>query len=190
MDTNRKFGSRLCVIGDQPTKIDQNLKESVSHLAKEMIKAEIGLVHHIIKNDLIDLIAETIKVQGGHVTNFELSTSIQNTKFLDPADEYFSVDSLHECKMRMFQNSDGLIVLPGGVGTLEVLMEYLTWLQRIYQSKPVYLINLDGYWSLLIQLFENMETEQFLPYNFNSRYVLLNNLIDVVPTFQSTYINR
>jgi uncharacterized protein (TIGR00730 family) len=183
MSLSNKNLKRLCVLSDLNIGVNQRLEESAINLAMAMAEAKIGLVCRGGASGLIDLIAKTLKEHGGHVTC--VASGSCNEQIFDEADEYFLTDSLHECKMLLFNISDGFVVLPGGVGTLEVLMEYLTWMQRIYQAKPVYIVDTEGFWKFLFRMFEHMHNESFLPHNFNTRYILLDNIIDVVPHFQS-----
>lgn len=72
------------------------------------------------------------------------------------------VDSMHERKMRMAKLADGIIALPGGLGTLEELFEMLTWSQLGFHGKPIGLINVAGYFDLLLAFLDHMVEERFV----------------------------
>lgn len=72
------------------------------------------------------------------------------------------VNSMHERKMRMATLSDGIIALPGGLGTLEELFEMLTWSQLGFHSKPIGLVNVEGYYDLLLAFLEHAVEERFV----------------------------
>jgi uncharacterized protein (TIGR00730 family) len=72
------------------------------------------------------------------------------------------VGSMHERKQLMFEMSDGFIALPGGLGTLEELAELLTWAQLGLHAKPCGLINVDGYYDLLLSFLENGVAKGFI----------------------------
>lgn len=72
------------------------------------------------------------------------------------------VDSMHERKMRMAKLSDGIIALPGGLGTLEELFEMLTWSQLGFHSKPIGLVNVEGYYDLLLAFLDHAVEERFV----------------------------
>jgi uncharacterized protein (TIGR00730 family) len=72
------------------------------------------------------------------------------------------VDSMHERKMRMARLADGIIALPGGLGTLEELFEMLTWSQLGFHSMPIGLVNVAGYFDLLLAFLDNMVEERFV----------------------------
>lgn len=69
---------------------------------------------------------------------------------------------MHERKMKMNELSDGIIALPGGFGTLEELFEILTWVQLGGQNKPIGILNVDGYYDLLIGFVDSMVSNGFL----------------------------
>ncbi|MEL6794458.1 MAG: TIGR00730 family Rossman fold protein [Pseudomonadota bacterium] len=87
----------------------------------------------------------------------------------DGLTELIAVDTMHERKMIMFKRADAFVALPGGPGTLDELIELLTWRQLGLHEKPAHLLNLDGYWDPLIALLRNtvdrgFASESFLGY--------------------------
>ena len=76
--------------------------------------------------------------------------------------ELHITQSMHERKMLMAELADGFVALPGGIGTLEELFEIWTWAQLGFHSKPCGLLNIDGYYDLLIGFLDHALTEQFL----------------------------
>jgi uncharacterized protein (TIGR00730 family) len=76
--------------------------------------------------------------------------------------ELYRVKTMHERKALMADLSDGFIALPGGIGTLEELMEVLTWAQIGYHNKPCALLNVNGYYDNFISFFDQMEEKGFL----------------------------
>lgn len=80
--------------------------------------------------------------------------------------EMIAVDTMHERKMIMFDRSDAFIALPGGPGTLDELIELLTWRQLGLHEKPAHLLNLNGYWDPLLALLHNCVGEGFASASF------------------------
>jgi uncharacterized protein (TIGR00730 family) len=74
---------------------------------------------------------------------------------------YVVTETMHERKKVMFMNSDAVIVLPGGAGSLDELFEVLTWRQLGLHSKPILLLNTEGYWEKLIELLNHVVAEGF-----------------------------
>ena len=77
-------------------------------------------------------------------------------------DELLIVDSMHTRKRIMYDKSDAFIILPGGLGTLDELVEIVTWFQLELHNKPVYLFDLDGYWEDWFNLIQKMAKNGFV----------------------------
>lgn len=70
-------------------------------------------------------------------------------------------ENMHERKKVMYMNSDAIVVLPGGAGSLDEFFEVLTWRQLGLHSKPIFLLNTEGYWTPLMQLIQHVIAEGF-----------------------------
>lgn len=106
------------------------------------------------------------------------------------------VDSMHERKMRMAKLADGIIALPGGLGTLEELFEMLTWSQLGFHNKPVGLVNVDGYFDLLLSFLDHMVVERFVKQDHRDLLlterdpeVLLDRMINYVPPVADKWLD-
>src|SRR6185312_11978701 len=77
-------------------------------------------------------------------------------------DELVVTEDMHTRKHRMFEESDAFVALPGGIGTLEEIVEMMTWAQLGHHEKPIVLANIGGFWSPLINLLDHMNAEGFL----------------------------
>ena len=76
-------------------------------------------------------------------------------------DSFIVTETMHERKKVLFMNADAIVVLPGGGGSLDEFFEVLTWRQLGLHAKPIYLLNIDGYWQPLIALLGHIVTEGF-----------------------------
>src|SRR6201985_2452496 len=83
-------------------------------------------------------------------------------RMLSRVQELIITPDMHERKRLMFERSDAFVALPGGIGTLEELVEQLTWKQLGRHAKPVLLANIDGFWEPLLALLAHMRTTQFI----------------------------
>ncbi|MBN8543064.1 MAG: TIGR00730 family Rossman fold protein [Alphaproteobacteria bacterium] len=86
----------------------------------------------------------------------------------------FLVDSMHERKFIMYQNSDVFVILPGGFGTLDEMFEVITWRQIELHTKPVIIFNHNGYWTKLIELMEHIINEKFAKPNTRDFFQVVN----------------
>jgi hypothetical protein len=85
----------------------------------------------------------------------------------------------------MFEHSDAFVALPGGIGTLEELVEQLTWQQLGRHSKPVLLANIDGFWESLLALIAHMRATQFIRPNLSVDILQAERVEDILPRLQA-----
>ncbi len=125
---------------------DSAWAEAAERLGEAIAERGIRLVYGGGGIGLMGLLAETVLARGGRVVGvipgFLTKYEIGNP----PLSELIVVDSMHERKRRMFELSDGFVVLPGGLGTLDELFEVVTWKQLRLHAKPVVAVNVRGYW--------------------------------------------
>jgi hypothetical protein len=142
---------------------------------------EIGLVYGGASVGLMGHIARAALDAGGHVTGIiPENLPSEEVPFSDIQD-LINVKTFHERKMLMFERSDAFVALPGGVGTLEELVEQITWVQLSHHSKPVIIANIDGYWRPLINLFENMRAIGFISSSLDISYRIAEKVEDILP---------
>lgn len=91
------------------------------------------------------------------------------------------VDSMHERKMMMFERADGFVVLPGGIGTLEEVVELLSWRRLDLHGKPVVFYNPDGFWEPLFNLFQHTVDQNLTPPSFMESWVSVETIEQIVP---------
>ena len=148
-----------------------------------MAEAGIGLVYGGGGNGLMGTVASAVRDHGGHVTGIIPASLLELENALDNITERYVTNGFHERKMLMFNLSDGFVALPGGVGTLEELVEQLTWAQLGHHDKPIFIVNTAGYWDLLLQLFEQMREQHFIRPGLEIPYIVANDAEEVVPEF-------
>ena len=122
----------------------------------------IGLVYGGAKVGLMGAIAGAALSAGGEVIGVMPEPLVLKEVAHAGLTELRVVKSMHERKAMMADLSDGFIALPGGFGTFEELCEVLTWAQLGLHRKPCGILNVDGYFDSLLQLFDHAVEEQFL----------------------------
>jgi uncharacterized protein (TIGR00730 family) len=90
----------------------------------------------------------------------------------------------------MFDRADAFIALPGGVGTLEELVEQVTWAQLNRHVKPILIADIGGFWRPLLALLAHMRIEGFIREGFEARYLVAEKIEDVVPMLRATAERR
>ena len=92
---------------------------------------------------------------------------------------------MHQRKQAMFDRSDAFIALPGGVGTLEELVEQMTWAQLGRHVKPILIADIAGFWRPLLALVAHMNIEGFIREGFELRYLVAEKIEDALPMLRA-----
>ncbi len=136
----------ICVFCGSKVGADPAYKEAACKLAVLMAERGVRLVYGGGRIGLMGILAETVLARGGEVIgvipDFLMKYEVENPDVT----ELIVVGSMHERKRRMFEMSDGFVVLPGGLGTLDETLEVTTWKQLQLHAKPVVMVDVGGYW--------------------------------------------
>jgi uncharacterized protein (TIGR00730 family) len=159
--------------------------EAAIALGKALAENDVRLVYGGGSLGLMGAVAKSTLDHGGSVTGIipEFLTARENA----PArvQEMIVTPDMHERKRLMFERSDAFIALPGGIGTLEELVEQLTWQQLGRHSKPVLLANIDGFWEPLLALIAHMRATQFIRATLTVDILKAERVEDILPRLQS-----
>jgi uncharacterized protein (TIGR00730 family) len=162
----------VCVFCGSSEGSNPAYKESAFNFGLAMAHHNLNLVYGGGGNGLMGILAQGVKKGDGKVTGIIPTRIYEMVKHIEHnEDELVIVDNMHQRKADMYNRSDAFVALPGGIGTLEEVMEALTWLQLGYHNKPVALYDINGYYSSLITFFDYMVDQGFL------KKELLNTLI-------------
>jgi uncharacterized protein (TIGR00730 family) len=153
-------------------------------LGRSMAEQGIGLVYGGASVGLMGEIARAALDAGGQVTGIRPPNLPAHEVPLADVQEFIEVRTLHERKMLMFERADAFVALPGGVGTLEELVEQITWGQLGHHSKPVLIANIDDYWNPLLRLFEQMRELGFISSSLNVNFHVADRVEDIIPMLQ------
>jgi uncharacterized protein (TIGR00730 family) len=155
--------------------------EAAVTLGRAMAEAGIGLVYGGASVGLMGEIARTVLDTGGRVTGVVPDNLPLHEVPLGGVQERIHVQTFHERKMIMFERSDAFVALPGGVGTLEELVEQITWVQLNHHAKPVVIANINKYWQPLLNLFQQMRKQGFIPPSLDVTYHVVERAEEIVP---------
>lgn len=137
-------------------------KEQAILLGKFLAKNNITLIYGGASVGIMGTIADAILQEGGSVIGVIPTFLEQREIAHKDLTELICVDTMHERKAKMMALADGFIALPGGPGTLEEFFEVFTWNQIGLLQKPCGILNINGYYNKLIELFDHMVVEKFL----------------------------
>jgi uncharacterized protein (TIGR00730 family) len=92
---------------------------------------------------------------------------------------------MHSRKQLMFEKADAFVALPGGVGTLEELVEQMTWAQLGRHTKPILLLNINGFWKPLLVLLAHMREQGFIRPGLELNYLVAERIDEVIPMLRA-----
>src|SRR5690606_33448334 len=101
----------------------------------------------------------------------------------DQLDELVVTDNMHQRKHKMFEESDAFVALPGGIGTVEEIIEIMTWAQLGHHRKPVVFVNVNGFWDPMLAMLDHMASAGFIPTAHRVRALVVDSAAGVVPAF-------
>jgi len=174
----------LCVYCGSGPGVNPDYMAAAQALGKAMAKADIGLVYGGGSLGLMGEVARTVIAEGGHVTGVIPEFLIRKEMMLEEVQDLVVTTNMHERKMTMFERSDGFVALPGGIGTLEELVEVSTWAQLNQHSKPIIVANINNYWGPLIELMDHMRAEQFIRVGMAVHFDVVKTAKEIVPQFK------
>ena len=162
-------------------------REAAYQLGETLAARNIRIIYGGAKVGLMGTLADGALQNGGKVTG--VIPYFLKTKEIvhDGITELITVDTMHERKLRMYELCDGIITMPGGWGTMEELFEMLTWGQLGLHTKPIGLLNVNGYYDALKALCANMVEEGFLN-EFVSATLLTSGSIEELLDQMSAYV--
>ena len=156
---------RICVFCGSSMGISDVYAEAAGDMGRALVHRGLGLVYGGESVGLMGVLADVVMAEGGEAIGVlpqaMLAREAGKPELLDLT-ELRVVDSMHQRKQLMSDLSAGFVALPGGMGTFEELCEILTWAQLGIHSKPVGLVNADGYYEPLLTLFDHAVTEGFI----------------------------
>lgn len=171
----------ICVFCGSGTGRNPAYAKAAQALGTAIADAGVGLVYGGGSLGLMGETARAVLAGGGRVTGIIPGFLSAKEKMLSEVDELIVTEDMHERKRLMFERSDAFVALPGGIGTLEELVEQLTWSQLGRHSKPIILANIDRFWDPLIGLLDHMRTEAFIRPGLEVGFVVVESADEIVP---------
>ncbi len=146
---------------------------------------DVSLVYGGGGNGLMGTVARGVLDAGGHVTAIIPEFLVNRESMLQDAQEHIVVEDMHTRKRLMFEKADAFVALPGGIGTLEELVEQLTWAQLGRHRKPILIANFNGYWEPLLAMLEHMTAHAFIRESLWVPYLIADRVEDVLPMLEN-----
>ena len=171
---------RICVYCGSGPGADPAFAAAARAFGKILAKSRIGLVYGGGSIGLMGELASAVLEHGGEVIGVSPRFLTGREHALERGELIVTPD-MHARKLIMFERADAFVALPGGIGTLEELVEQMTWAQLGRHKKPILLANINGFWNPLCALLDHMEQLKFIRTGLALTYLVANRIEEVLP---------
>jgi uncharacterized protein (TIGR00730 family) len=175
----------ICVYCGSGPGTDTRFIKDATTLGSLMAESGIGLVYGGGSVGLMGAVSSGAIAKGGTVTGVIPEFLSGRERPLADAQELIVTHDMHERKRIMFERSDAFVALPGGIGTLEELVEQLTWAQLGRHKKPILVLNTGGFWDPLCALLDHMHKLAFIHTAANVNLLVADRVEDILPKLRA-----
>ena len=175
----------ICVYCGSGPGTEPAYMEAARQFGRILAADGVGLVYGGGSRGLMGAVATSVLDHGGHVTGIipEFLESREHT--LRRAQEVIVTPDMHVRKQTMFDKADAFVALPGGIGTLEELVEQLTWAQLGRHKKPILIVNIAGFWDPLCVLLDHMRRSEFIRLELGVTLLVAEQVEEVLPKLRA-----
>jgi uncharacterized protein (TIGR00730 family) len=184
MPSNSRRLDSVCVYCASSNAADPDFLEAAAELGRAIATERLRLVYGGGGVGLMGAAAKAAHVAGGRVLGVIPHFLTSHERPLKTV-ETVVVNSMHERKMMMFEAADAFAILPGGIGTLEEVIELLSWRRLGLHAKPIVFLNLKGFWDPLFAVFDHILEQQLVPPEFAEVWRSVARVEDILPTLRS-----
>ncbi len=175
----------VCVYCGSSPGTDRAFMEAARRFGEFLAIDGVGLVYGGGSRGLMGAVATSVLDHGGHVTGI-IPEFLQNREqTLRRAQEIIVTPDMHVRKQTMFDRADAFVALPGGIGTLEELVEQLTWAQLGRHKKPILILNVKGFWDPLCALLDHMRGMEFIRAELGVALLVADKPEEVLPKLRA-----
>jgi uncharacterized protein (TIGR00730 family) len=175
----------ICVYCASSSQVKESYFDAATALGKIIASNNLQLLYGGGHRGLMGKIADTVLENGGKVTGiiprFMCEVEWNHTGL----DELILVETMHERKEKMARMADAVVALPGGCGTLEELLEVITWKRLGIFTKPIIICNTDGYFDPLIEMLDRTVDEQFMREEHRAMWNVVNTPDEVLDAIRN-----
>lgn len=175
---------KICVYCGSGPGTDPAFVKAARDFGKILAENGIGLVFGGGAVGIMGEIATAVKKHGGTVTGIIPEFLMAREHALEQPQGLIVTRDMHERKRKMFELADAFVALPGGVGTLEEIVEQMTWAQLGRHKKPILLANVEGFWQPLCALLDHMKALEFIRGDLNFDLLVADKVADILPMLQ------
>ncbi|MEM1286883.1 MAG: TIGR00730 family Rossman fold protein [Pseudomonadota bacterium] len=177
----------VCVYCGSRSGHDGRFEDAATALGRALAGNTIRLVYGGGSIGLMGTAARACLDAGGKVTGVIPRFLQEREVMLRRVEDLIVTEDMHERKRTMFEQSQAFVALPGGIGTLEEVVEMITWAQLGRHKKPVLLADIGGFWGPLTELLDHMIAQGFITDETMIRYLVTNDVAKIVPMLQAEF---
>jgi uncharacterized protein (TIGR00730 family) len=177
--------SSICVYCGSGPGTNPNFVAAATTLGKVMAENGIRLIYGGGSIGLMGAVAKGVLDHGGDVTGIIPDFLTAREHPSAGSQELIVTANMHERKQLMFDRADAFVALPGGIGTLEELVEQMTWAQLGRHSKPILIANIDGFWDQFIRLIDHMRDAAFIREGLTVSTLIADRAEDILPKLRA-----
>jgi len=170
----------ICVYCGSGSGSDPAFAEAAKALGRAMAAENIGLVYGGGAVGLMGTVARAVLDHGGHVTGIIPDFLMDKERTLSGVQDTIIVSDMHTRKQMMFEKADAFVALPGGIGTLEELVEQMTWAQLGRHRKPILMLSVADFYKPLLVLLAHMRQSGFIRAGMELNYLVAERPEDVI----------
>ncbi len=159
--------------------------EAARRFGRILAENGVGLVYGGGSLGLMGAVSKSMLEHGGRVTGIIPDFLTEREKPKAQGQELIVTRDMHERKRTMFERADAFVALPGGIGTLEELVEQMTWAQLGRHRKPVLIANIEKFWDPLCTLLEHMTDLGFIRQTFPVNLIVANSVDEILPKLEA-----
>ena len=171
----------ICVYCASSTQIKPQFFDAAERLATIFAEAGFAVVFGGGCSGLMGKLADTIMAENGKITGIIPQFMIDEEWHHPNLSELIVVETMHERKALMAKMADAVVALPGGCGTLEELLEAITWKQLGILTSPIVILNTDGYYDPMIEMLQRAIDEKFMRQKHQNMWMVVQNPEEVIP---------
>lgn len=175
----------ICVYCGSAAGSDPAFRAGARRFGSLLAAADIRLIYGGGGIGLMGEVAEATAAAGGKVTGIIPEFLMRRERAANGEMDLIVVDDMHTRKRLMFEKADAFVALPGGIGTLEELVEQLTWAQLGQHRKPVLIANFNGFWDPFVELIGHIRATGFIRPPYPVELLVADAVDDILPRLQA-----
>ena len=175
---------KICVYCGSGPGTNPAFLQSATTLGKAMAESGIGLVYGGGDMGMMGAVAAAVRDNGGELTGIIPEFLLNKERAGHRSAGLIITKDMHERKRKMFEMADAFVALPGGIGTLEEIVEQMTWAQLGRHKKPILLANIHNFWDPLCALLDHMKATTFIRAEMNFDLLVADKVDDILPMLQ------